>query len=61
MPFNFEITIKVDKDDPNSDILYFISDFERPMYEGENYPLITTSVLAPGIAFVNGNTAGYVN
>ena len=61
MPFNFEMTIKVDKDEPNSDILYFISDFERPTYEGENYRLITTSVLAPGIAFVNGNTAGYVN
>lgn len=61
MPFNFEMTIKIDKDNPNSDELYFISDFERPMFEGENYRLITTSVLAPGIAFVNGNTAGYVN
>lgn len=61
MPFNFEMTIKVDKDNPNSNELYFISDFERPMFEGENYRLITTSVLAPGIAFVNGNTAGYVN
>lgn len=59
-PYNLKLTLTADSTDLNSPVLYYISDFDRKIVEGNRYRLITTMILDGNTAFIPGRTGGKI-
>lgn len=59
-PYNLKMTITVDENDPTAPIIYFSSDFDRKIVEGDKYRLMTTIILNGDNQVIAGQTGGKI-